>query len=155
MRRQDIIVKLMNEGFSQKTLVNLTDKQLTMLSERIISEQIGTTSTTTYSAGGTNTPVLNIPKTDVTAINKAKAQKKTFATYEGEVKENLYSLVLTATGFTRRDVKKLMYWHTKNHDYIHDDYETYSELRAAFRGGNTHCSRFWSGVVIRDSKEEN
>lgn len=88
MRRQDIIVKLMNEGFSQKTLVNLTDKQLTMLSERIISEQIGTTSTTTYSAGGTNTPVLNIPKTDVTAINKAKAQKKTFATYEGEVKEN-------------------------------------------------------------------
>lgn len=88
MRRQDIIAKLMNEGFSQKTLVNLTDKQLTMLSERIISEQIGTTSTTTYSSGGTNTPVLNIPKTDVTAINKAKSQKKTFATYEGEMKEN-------------------------------------------------------------------
>lgn len=75
--------------------------------------------------------------------------------YDGEVKENLYSLPLTATGFTRRDVKKLMYWHTKNHDYVHDDYDSYSELRDAFRGGNTHCSRFWSGIVIRDSKEEN
>ncbi|HOH61210.1 MAG TPA: hypothetical protein PK698_01825 [Bacilli bacterium] len=88
MKRQDIITKLINEGFSQKTLVNLTDKQLKALSDRILSEQIGTISTTAYGTTSGDTPVLNIPKTDTATINKAKAQKKTFATYEGEVKEN-------------------------------------------------------------------
>jgi hypothetical protein len=78
MKRQDIIAKLMNEGFTQKTLVNLNDKQLHMLAERVLSEQYTTTSPAS---------VLNIPKTDQTGINAAKAQKKTFATYEGEVKE--------------------------------------------------------------------
>jgi hypothetical protein len=81
MKRQNIITKLMNEGFTQKTLVNLTDKQLHMLAERILSEQYMSTSTTSPAS------VLNIPKTDQIGINAAKTQKKTFATYEGEVKE--------------------------------------------------------------------
>lgn len=81
MKRQDIITKLMNEGFTQKTLVNLNDKQLHMLAERILLEQYSSTSVTSPVS------VLNIPKTDQTGINAAKAQKKTFATYEGEVKE--------------------------------------------------------------------
>jgi hypothetical protein len=40
MKRNEIVEKLMNEGFSEKTLVNFTDKQLTNLSERILSEQV-------------------------------------------------------------------------------------------------------------------
>ena len=40
MKRNEIVEKLMNEGFSEKTLVNFTDKQLTDLSERILSEQV-------------------------------------------------------------------------------------------------------------------
>jgi hypothetical protein len=79
MKRQDIITKLINEGFSQKTLINLNDKQLHMLAERILSEQYAVTS---------NTPsVLNIPKEKTQDIASAKTRKQTFATYESEMKE--------------------------------------------------------------------
>jgi hypothetical protein len=47
MKRNEIIQKLINEGFSAKTLVNFTDKQLNDLSSRMLSEQ----STTQLSAG--------------------------------------------------------------------------------------------------------
>ena len=40
MKRNEIIQKLINEGFSAKTLVNFTDKQLNDLSSRVLSEQV-------------------------------------------------------------------------------------------------------------------
>ena len=39
MKRSEVIKQLMNEGFSEKTLVNFSDKQLATLSSRILSEQ--------------------------------------------------------------------------------------------------------------------
>ena len=39
MKRNEIIQKLINEGFSSKTLVNFTDKQLNDLSSRMLGEQ--------------------------------------------------------------------------------------------------------------------
>ena len=39
MKRNEIIQKLINEGFSPKTLVNFTDKQLNDLSSRMLGEQ--------------------------------------------------------------------------------------------------------------------
>lgn len=39
MKRNEIVEKLVKEGFSEKTLVKFTDKQLTELSDRILSEQ--------------------------------------------------------------------------------------------------------------------
>jgi hypothetical protein len=39
MKRNEIIQKLMGEGFSPKTLVNFTDKQLNDLSSRVLGEQ--------------------------------------------------------------------------------------------------------------------
>lgn len=86
MKRQDIISKLMNEGFSQKTLVNLNDKQLNMLSERILSEQYALTTTTTGTQPGISKGVKMVP------AEKAKDsmnKRETFMTYEGEVKEEL------------------------------------------------------------------
>jgi hypothetical protein len=84
MKRQDIISKLINEGFTQKTLVNLNDKQLHMLAERVLSEQYALTTTTT---GAATPSVLNIPKEKTQDITSAKTRKQTFATYEGEMKE--------------------------------------------------------------------
>jgi hypothetical protein len=37
MKRKDIVTKLMKEGLSEKTLANMSDKQLNMLSERLIT----------------------------------------------------------------------------------------------------------------------
>lgn len=39
MKRSQLIETLVKEGFSEKTLANFTDKQITVLSERIIGEQ--------------------------------------------------------------------------------------------------------------------
>ena len=39
MKRNEIIQKLISEGFSEKTLVNFTDKQLNDLSSRVLGEQ--------------------------------------------------------------------------------------------------------------------
>lgn len=39
MKRKELVDKLVKEGFSEKTLVKFTDKQLTELSDRILSEQ--------------------------------------------------------------------------------------------------------------------
>lgn len=43
MKRSEIIKQLMNEGFSERTLINFTDKQLDSLSSRILGEQVATT----------------------------------------------------------------------------------------------------------------
>ena len=68
MKRNITVSRLMKEGFSEKTLVNFTDKQLSELSIRIFNES-----------------VLMLPKNDPDLENKVKAakgQNKTIETYE-------------------------------------------------------------------------
>jgi hypothetical protein len=76
MKRKNLIIKLINEGFTEKTLVNMTDKQLHILSERVFNEQVAK-------------PILNIPNTDTAKIVDAKNKKQTFVTYEGEMSEDV------------------------------------------------------------------
>lgn len=67
--------------------------------------------------------------------------------------DNLYSVPLTSTGYVRRDCKHAM--RTTGRDYIRDIYpsfDQYVELREAFRGGNTHANRFYSGLILHDVK---
>ena len=67
--------------------------------------------------------------------------------------DDLYSIPATSTGYVRRDVKAAMkqvswYW-------IHDqlpDVEVYGLLREAFRGGNTHANRYYSGYQLEGVK---
>lgn len=74
MKRIDIVAQLIKEGFSDKTLANLSDKQLKKLSDRILAEQV-------------TEPVINVSKTDINTQNQLRTQKKPFATYETEMKE--------------------------------------------------------------------
>jgi hypothetical protein len=70
MKRQEIIGKLLKEGFSEKTLVNFTDNQLNTLSSRILGES-----------------EVMISKSDPKMIEKidlAKKEKKTIETYESK-----------------------------------------------------------------------
>lgn len=65
--------------------------------------------------------------------------------------DNLYTLPLTSTGYARRDAKKAM--RAVGTDYVKNqlpDYEIYKLLRGAFRGGNTHASRFYSNKILED-----
>ena len=70
MKRVNIIKQLINEGFTDKFLSKLNDRQLKDLSERVLSEQ-----------------TLNIPKDDKASIDQAKNEKKQFVTYEEDMEE--------------------------------------------------------------------
>jgi hypothetical protein len=70
MKRQDIVNRLIKEGFSQKTLMNFTDKELTTLSSRVLGES-----------------EVMISKTDPMLkqkVDTAKKENKTIETYEGK-----------------------------------------------------------------------
>lgn len=65
--------------------------------------------------------------------------------------DNLYSVPLTSTGYVRRDCKHAM--RTTGRDYVktvYPSWDVYVELREAFRGGNTHASRFYAGLTLED-----
>lgn len=68
MKRNEIIQKLINEGFSEKTLVNFTDKQLSSLAQRMLNEETVMISK--------NSPTFQKD------METAKKAKKTIETYE-------------------------------------------------------------------------
>lgn len=66
-------------------------------------------------------------------------------------KDSLYTFPLTSTGYVRRDAKKAM--RLVSHTYVKSqlvDYNTYQMCKEAFRGGNTHANRFYSGIVVKN-----
>lgn len=65
--------------------------------------------------------------------------------------DTLATLPLTSTGYARRDMKKVM--SKVSHNLIaslQPTYEIYELEREAFRGGNTHANRYYSGVKITE-----
>lgn len=67
--------------------------------------------------------------------------------------DNLVTIPLTSTGYVRRQAKTAMRSMYGFYYWIRDqlpDYALYSVLREAFRGGNTHASRFYSGQILQD-----
>jgi len=63
--------------------------------------------------------------------------------------DNLYTLPLTSTGYVRRETKKAMYGWSRKHKDIFPTIDVYDLLEEAFRGGDTHANRYYSGTVIR------
>jgi hypothetical protein len=72
MKRNEIVKSLLKEGFSEKTLLNFSDKQLNDLAVRIFLGEM-----------------LNIPLGDKPAIEAAKKNQQPFMTFEREVGEEL------------------------------------------------------------------
>ena len=69
--------------------------------------------------------------------------------------DNLYTIPLTSTGYARRDAKKAM--RSLGPDYIKNQlptFEIYKLLREAFRGGNTHASRFYANKILENLDQE-
>lgn len=63
--------------------------------------------------------------------------------------DNLYTLPLTSTGYVRRETKKAMYGWSRKHRDIFPTIDVFDLLEEAFRGGDTHANRYYSGTVIR------
>lgn len=65
--------------------------------------------------------------------------------------DDLYTIPLTSTGYVRREVKKAVKKYPQITRQIKDmcpDFETYMELKEAFRGGNTHANRYYSNSLL-------
>lgn len=63
--------------------------------------------------------------------------------------DNLYTLPLTSTGYVRRETKKAMFGWAKKHKYLFPDIIVFDLLEEAFRGGDTHANRYYSGTIIK------
>lgn len=64
--------------------------------------------------------------------------------------DTLYTIPLTSTGYVRRDAKQVM--RSVNKTWLKSlmpNYEVYKLLREAFRGGDTHASRFFVGKLLQ------
>lgn len=72
--------------------------------------------------------------------------------YQAEMErdhDNLQTIPLTSTGYVRRDAKRAM--RMAGRKMVRDsqpDLETYRLLREAFRGGDTHANRYFSGKIL-------
>lgn len=64
--------------------------------------------------------------------------------------DDIYSIPLTQTGYVRREVKNRLNWKKPQISKHFPDYDTYVELLAAFRGGNTHANRHHAGHIIKN-----
>ena len=66
--------------------------------------------------------------------------------------DNLYTIPMTSTGYVRRDAKKVMNAQGIKAEVIDSqpDIDLYMALRDAFRGGDTHASRFYAGAIVEN-----
>lgn len=67
--------------------------------------------------------------------------------------DNIATIPYTSTGYVRRDVKRAMrgYNHNKLRSLL-PNAEVMIMLREAFRGGNTHANRYFSGRIVENVK---
>ena len=63
-------------------------------------------------------------------------------------KDTLYTLPFTQTGYVRREAKRVMRGHRQEIQSAFPDEELFDLLRHAFRGGNTHGNRYYTGEII-------
>lgn len=65
--------------------------------------------------------------------------------------DSLYTLPFTSTGYVRRDVRAAMrHFNWYDLKMMLPDYDIFCMLREAFRGGNTHANRYYSGLIMRN-----
>lgn len=62
--------------------------------------------------------------------------------------DTLRTIPLTSTGYVRRDCKAALFFDREKISAMQPDIEQYRILREAFRGGNTHASRYYAGHII-------
>ncbi len=65
--------------------------------------------------------------------------------------DNLYTVPATSTGYVRREAKKAMRSYNKEAlASMLPDERLYRLLRESFRGGDTHCSRYYTGDIVEN-----
>lgn len=89
------------------------------------------------------------------AVNDVICLNEAMLTRMAKEGDDLYTVPLTSTGYVRREVKAAVSSDKRLLHSIRDmmpDYYTYTMLKEAFRGGNTHANRYYSNRII-ESKD--
>ena len=63
-------------------------------------------------------------------------------------RDNIATIPATSTGYVRRDVKRLTSQEWKEENCV--DWDTFCLLRKAYRGGDTHASRYYAGCQVEN-----
>ena len=102
-----------------------------------------------------NYKVIRYPWTVLTereleyCVTDVKSLVEALKVYFGIEHDNFYTIPFTSTGFVRRDVKRAMRkFNRKELQSMQPDYGIFQILREAFRGGNTHCNRYYTGMIL-------
>lgn len=86
-------------------------------------------------------------------INDVKGLVEAIKTEMGHDKDTLHTFPMTSTGYVRRDVKKAMYgFNALQLKSMLPNEDVYLLLREAFRGGNCHANRYFSGDIVENVK---
>ena len=100
---------------------------------------------------------LRFPWTELTESEMRYATYDVIGLVEAITKEmeldgdNLYTFPMTSTGYVRRDAKKAM--REVSYTFVHSqypDFDIFTMLREAFRGGDTHANRFFEGQIVNN-----
>lgn len=98
-------------------------------------------------------PDTPLPETELAYItNDVVGMVEAYRAEMERDSDNLYKIPLTSTGYVRADSKRAMRNSSKVVKTILPDYDIYKILRKAYRGGNTHANRYYSGLILENVK---
>lgn len=103
-----------------------------------------------------NYDVIRYPWTALTEKEKQYAINDVLGLYEGIHKlminegDSPDTIPLTSTGYVRRTLKKAMRSQTYILSKAFPDINLFTMLRKAFRGGDTHASRYYAGIMLEN-----
>ena len=117
MKRNEIIQKLINEGFSAKTLVNFTDKQLNDLSSRMLSEQ-GARGAVIMKKGSNPTDIKKVTDSgmNVELREKEEGGLNDVDTLKSDEITKIWDKIKGGEEPSRKEMKLDIFKHMKKHD---------------------------------------
>lgn len=143
MKRIDLINRLIQEGISEKTLVNFTDKQINNLAERILGEAV--------------TSKVNNTIYSPSEVSAAKQKGQGFGVKDGTVTLNNDGGITVATKEGAQDVAENLKGNQKKIDKNHNgkiDAQDFKILKGQKKKDTNEMLRFYDddGKSIKDKK---
>lgn len=128
---------------------------LTNMSLAVFTKKMGVTqklSGTDYDYSKIRYPWTELTPAELEyCITDVKALVEALKVYFSIENDNYYTIPYTATGYVRRDIKRAMRHYNKNDlQAMQSDFYIFEILREAFRGGNVHCNRYYSNIIVEN-----
>ena len=146
--RRKVLKFEMMQHFEFRCSYLLTNMSLSAFTKRMgVTEKL--------SGAEFNYKVIRYPWTELTpkeleyCVTDVMSLVEALKVYFSIEHDNFHTIPFTSTGFVRRDVKRAMRrFNRKELESMQPSYEIFSILRESFRGGNTHCNRYYTQMIL-------